>query len=119
VLRREDGFTLVELIVVVIVIGILMSIAIGFHVQAREKAGDAAARTNIRVAQPAVEAYHADHGTYTGMTLPALQAAYSPGVNGIEVVSADDAGYCIRATAASSTWYKQGPDGGITRTACS
>jgi prepilin-type N-terminal cleavage/methylation domain-containing protein len=119
VLRREDGFTLIELTVVLIVIGILTSIAVGFHVQAREKAGDATARTNIRVAQPAVEAYRADHGTYTGMTLAALQAGYSPGVSGIVVVSAGDAGYCIRASAASSTWYKQGPDGAITKTACS
>ncbi|MGH7540628.1 MAG: type IV pilin protein [Gemmatimonadota bacterium] len=117
-LRREDGFTLVELIVVLIVLGILMAIAIGFHGQARERAGDATARTNIRIALPAVETYRSDNGTYTGMTLPALQAAYSPGVHGIEVVSADDAGYCIRATAEGRTWYKHGTNGPITTAAC-
>jgi prepilin-type N-terminal cleavage/methylation domain-containing protein len=118
VLRREEGFTLVELIVVLIIIGILMTLAIGFQVQAREKAGDATARTNIRVAVPAVEAFRSDNGTYAGMTLAALQTAYSPGVQGIEVLSADDAGYCIRASAEGRTWYKQGAGGEITQTAC-
>jgi prepilin-type N-terminal cleavage/methylation domain-containing protein len=119
VLRRRDGFTLVELVVVLVVIGILMSIAVGFHVRAREKAGDAAARMNIRIALPAVETYRSDHGTYTGMTLAALQATYSPGVHGIEVLAADDAGYCIRAIAEGRIWYKHGTDGPITTTACS
>jgi len=118
VLRREDGFTLVELIVVVVVIGILMTVAVGFHVQARERAGDATARVNIRIALPAVETYRSDHGSYAGMTLPVLQSTYSPGVQGIEVVSADDGGYCIRATAEGRTWYKRGTDGPITTAAC-
>ncbi len=52
------------------------------------------------------------------MTLAALQASYSPGVQGIEVLSADDAGYCVRAVEAGRTWYLAGPDGDITTTAC-
>jgi prepilin-type N-terminal cleavage/methylation domain-containing protein len=119
VLRREDGFTLVELIVVLLVMGILVAIAVGFHMQARERAGDATARTNIRVALPAIEAYRAENATYGGMTLAALQAAYSPGVQGVDILSGDESGYCIRASAEGRTWYRQGPDGPITTTACS
>jgi prepilin-type N-terminal cleavage/methylation domain-containing protein len=119
VLRREDGFTLTELLVVLIIIGILVAVAIGFHVQARDRAGDATARANIRIAVPAIESYRTDAGTYAGMTLAALQSSYSPGVQGIEVVSAGDTGYCIRAIAGGRTWYKAGPDGPITTTACS
>jgi prepilin-type N-terminal cleavage/methylation domain-containing protein len=118
VLRREDGFTLVELIVVILLVAILLAIAIGFQLQARDRAADATARANIRVAVPAIEVYRSDNGTYSGMTLAILQSTYSPGVQGIEIVSADDAGYCIRANAGGSTWYKDGDAGAITTTAC-
>jgi prepilin-type N-terminal cleavage/methylation domain-containing protein len=119
VLRREEGFTLVELILVMLIVAILLAIAVGFHTQARERAGDATARTNIRVAIPAIETYRADHGTYAGMTLALLQSTYSPGIQGISVLSADDAGYCVRASAGGSTWYKDGEAGVITKMACS
>jgi len=119
VLRREDGFTLVELLVVMIIIAILLAIAIGFHLQARERAGDATARANLRIAVPAVEIYHSDNGTYAGMTVALLQSTYSPGVQGIEIISADDAGYCIRASAGGRTWYKASDASAITTTACS
>jgi general secretion pathway protein G len=119
VLRREQGFTLVELIVVMLIVAILLTIAVGFYTGARDKAGDATARANIRIAIPAVEAYRSDEGTYAGMTLALLQTTYSPGVQGIEVVSADADGYCIRAVAGGRTWYKQSDAGDITTTPCS
>jgi len=90
---REDGFTLTELLVVIVIIGILTAIAIGFYSGAREKASDVTAKSNIRVAVPAIEAYRSDNSTYVGMTLPVLQASYSPGVQGIEVVSAGASAY--------------------------
>jgi prepilin-type N-terminal cleavage/methylation domain-containing protein len=118
VTRGEDGFTLVELIVVMTIIAILLLIAIGFTGQARERAGDATARANIRIAVPAIESYRSDNGTYSGMTVAGLQASYSAGVQGIEIVSAGDSGYCVRAIEAGRTWYKAGPAGDLTQTAC-
>jgi prepilin-type N-terminal cleavage/methylation domain-containing protein len=119
VLRREDGFTLVELIVVIVIVTILLGIAMGFYLGARDQAGDATARANLRIAVPAVEAYRSDNGTYAGMTLELLQTAYSPGVQGITVVSADATGYCLSANAGGATWYKDSDAGDITTTACS
>ena len=58
-------------------------------------------------------------GTYAGMTLAGLQSTYSPGVEGIAVVSTDSATYCITATVDGAAWYKAGPDAQITQTACS
>jgi hypothetical protein len=52
------------------------------------------------------------------MTVAGLQASYSAGVQGIEIVSADDSGYCVRAIEAGRTWYKAGPAGDLTQTAC-
>jgi prepilin-type N-terminal cleavage/methylation domain-containing protein len=120
VARNEDGFTLIELLVVVMLIAILIAIAVGFQMQARERASDATAKTNLRVATPAFEAYHADNdGSYAGMTLAGLQGTYSPGIVGIEVVSAGENDYCARAVVGGSVWYKPGPSGEITKTACS
>jgi hypothetical protein len=72
-----------------------------------------------RTAVPAIEAYRADNGTYADMTAAALKSQYSPGVQGIVVVSAGSSSYCVSATEGGSTWYKAGPDGSITKTACS
>ena len=117
--RREDGFTLIELLVVGVLIGILTAVALGFHAAARDRASDAAAKSNIRVAVPAFEAYQADHdGSYTGVTVAALQADYSPGVQGIVILSADSSTYCVSSTVAGHAWYRRGPDGPITTTSC-
>ena len=50
---------------------------------------------------PAIEAYRGDSGTYAGMTVAGLQSQYSPGVQGIAVVSTDaNATACVRPRAA-------------------
>ncbi len=117
--RREDGFTLVEMVTVVVIMAILLAIAVGFQRGARERASDATARANIRTAVPAIEAYRADAGTYVGMTAAGLKSQYSPGVQGIAVVSAAADTYCVRATEGGRAWFKLGPSGPLTQTACS
>ena len=116
--RREEGFTLVEMIIVMMMIAILSSIAVGFNRQARQRASDATAQSNIRVAVPAIAAYQVENGSYVGMTVPVLQSSYSPGIQGIEVLSADAAGYCVRSIVGPSSWYQNGPGAPITTTSC-
>lgn len=116
--RRQDGFTLIELVVVLVVISILLAAAVTFHLAARDQAGDATATSNIRVAVPAMEAYRLDNDGYTGMTVAHLRTTYSPSLAGVSILSTSQAGYCVRAVAAGRTWYKAGPDAAITRTAC-
>jgi type II secretory pathway pseudopilin PulG len=110
---------LVELLVVLVIMAILLAVAVGFQIGARDRASDATARANIRAAIPAIEAYRADHGSYVGMTEAGLKNQYSPGVAGIVVVSTAADEYCVRATEGGSTWFKLGPDGQVTQTACS
>ena len=117
--RSEDGFTLIEVLTVLVIMAILLAVAVGFQAGARERASDAAARANIRSAVPAIETYRADNGTYAGMTEAVLKSQYSPGVTGIVVVSTAVDEYCVRATEGGSSWFKRGPSGQITQTACS
>ena len=117
--RTEDGFTLVELVVVIVIMAILLAVAVGFQIGARERANDATARANIRTAMPAIEAYRTDNGTYAGMTEAGLKSQYSPGVQGIVVVSTGANAYCVRATEGGRAWFRLGPDGPITQTVCS
>jgi prepilin-type N-terminal cleavage/methylation domain-containing protein len=116
---REDGYTLLELLVVVVLIGILTAIAFGYQTAARERGADAAAKSNIQVAVPAFDVYRDDNGgSYRGMTVAGLQAQYSPGIRGILILSADGASYCVESTVDERSWYKLGPAGALTTTSC-
>ena len=71
---EESGFTLIELLVVVLIIGILAAIAIPAFLGQREKAQDSEAKSAVRNAQSAAEAYFTDGQTFTGMDEAALTA---------------------------------------------
>lgn len=69
----ESGFTLVELLVVMLILGILAAIAIPTFFNQRDKARDASAKEMVRTAQTAMETYAIDNqGNYTGATVAAL-----------------------------------------------
>jgi type IV pilus assembly protein PilA len=59
--KDERGFTLIELLLVILIIGILAAIAIPAFVNQRSKAFDAAAKSNLRTAENAMETYSTEH----------------------------------------------------------
>jgi type IV pilus assembly protein PilA len=71
----ESGFTLVELLVVMLIIGILAAIAIPSFFAQRDKARDADAKSQARTAQTAIETYATENnGNYGGADAAALDA---------------------------------------------
>jgi type IV pilus assembly protein PilA len=71
--RDESGFTLVELLVVMLIIGLLAAIAIPAFFNQRDKARDSQAKTYARTAETAIETYATDNnGTYNGATVAIL-----------------------------------------------
>jgi prepilin-type N-terminal cleavage/methylation domain-containing protein len=115
---RDEGFTLVEMLAVLVIMATLLAIAIGFNAAARVRSADASAKSNIDVAVPAFSAYALDNGGFDGMTLLRLQTTYSRGITNITIVSADPTTYCVSSTVEGRTWYKLGPGGSITTARC-
>jgi len=69
--NRRQGFTLVEILLVVAILGILAGVAVVGLGNRTKNANIAAARTSIKAIQTAIDIYEVDNGAYPA-TLQAL-----------------------------------------------
>lgn len=70
----EGGFTLIELMIVILIIGVLMSIAIPTFYSVRNRSYGSSARTIRATAIKTIEVYAVDHGgSYAGANAAELQ----------------------------------------------
>src|SRR5690349_940477 len=67
-LRADKGFTLVELLVALLILGILVAVGLSSFLGQKTKAQDAHAKTSVVTASKAALAYGTDHGTYDELT---------------------------------------------------
>jgi len=73
--RRQDGFTLMELLVVMTIIGILAAIAVPALRHSPQRAREAALREDLFTFRTAIDGYHGDKGSYP----PDLQTLVTDG----------------------------------------
>jgi type IV pilus assembly protein PilA len=97
--RDDSGFTLVELLVITVIIGILCGIAIPLFRSQAKKAQGATAASDLRSVSTAMETYFADNQTYGSATQLAAQSM-SPSLSvgtTIVIVQRTSSSYCLAA----------------------
>ncbi len=118
----EEGFSLIELLVVLQILGILLLIAVPSFLTVRGKAEAQAAQSNISSAIPAAETYYqANYGSpfdadsngltngYGGMTRALLVAQSQNVAPSLQIaVSPSGGSYCLQDTEGSSTYHYVG-----------
>ncbi len=78
-LFRGRGFTLVELMVVIAIIGIMSTIGIGSYLTVKTKARDALRKSDLAQIKTALELYRSDQGSYPAAPLASCGSALSGG----------------------------------------
>lgn len=66
--NKQSGFTIVELLIVIVVIGILAALVITTFTGIQQKARDTERQTDIKALQGQIEAYYAQKGNYPTRT---------------------------------------------------
>ena len=112
--RSEDGFTLIELMIVIVILGVLAGIVIFAVGGITDKGNVAACKSDVKTVDVAVEAFLAKNGNYPPNLDPALTSApdrflrAQPGLAG-NTLTNTSAGYTVTYTPAT---------GDVTATIC-
>lgn len=86
---RQKGFTIVELLVVIVIIGILAAITVVAYNGIQNRANDTAVQSDLEMMAKKIKLYNADKGVYPAggaqlatLDLKASKNAYTPYYNG-------------------------------------
>src|SRR5690242_21945569 len=98
--ESEAGFTLIELMMVVLIIAILIAVLIPTFVGARQRAQDRAAQSSLRTALTAGRVLYSDHGDYTEATVAAI-AASEPSIGFVDATTSPGGPNAVSVTPVS------------------
>src|SRR5215210_3971461 len=121
--QSESGFTLVELLVVMLILGLLAAIAIPAFFNQRTKAQDAEAKSTVKTAQTAMETYATDNnGSYSAAdrgklkTIEPTLSSASTGSNALTTLTVASNAYTLTVTSASGNTFTiaRAADGSLT-----
>jgi len=100
----EEGFTLMELLVVTLIIGILTAIAIPNYLGQQQEAKDSAAMAQLRSAATSEDLYHAKQNAFADDTTDLEAYGFRQGGQPVTVVAADASTYCMQAPGGTDTF---------------
>ena len=93
--RGEEGFTLIELMVVVLIVAILIAIVIPTFMGARQKAQDRAAQSSLRIGLTAIRTAYIDGQSY--LTASTQLASIEPSLTYLTAPGASSVGQHVIA----------------------
>jgi type IV pilus assembly protein PilA len=119
-IKKNEGFTLIELMIVIAIIGILAAIAIPQFSAYRTRSYNAAAEADLRNAATAQEAYYVDNSTYVANPYSLYGSTYgfytSSGVQVTGQAGATQYSMTSLHTSGNKTYFLIGPGGSVTST---
>lgn len=116
--KRQSGFTIVELLIVIVVIGILATLVIVTFTGIQQKARNSQRQTDINAIASHVESYYAQTGTYPSLALINDSAFRTANMKGLDPEALKDPKATSPDMAATSSATQYGYDAKLGSAAC-